>query len=246
MLPMWTTQWLSPTLRTVAIRTCSVWTLTAPYGGAVARVNQGSTTEARGAVNSHGEGLVTLEDVVQGMVIVVSTAVADALERKEAQRWWIHILARLRLGPTRHVVHSQGRSRKTWLNCKDDGASRSLDRCRNLFHLGDIAFSCVSSQLSLCVQSVSMSVGSAPLERPAVSRFLTCVVRASAPMLLSSLHTERRFAELLTTHFRNPDTRLGYLTAARRFAGWCERRGLTLDQVELWSLSTVLSGELPR
>ena len=30
----------------------------------------------------------------------------------------------------------------------------------------------------------------------------------------------------------NPNTRLAYLAAVRRFAGWCERRGVALDQVE--------------
>ena len=30
----------------------------------------------------------------------------------------------------------------------------------------------------------------------------------------------------------SPNTRLAYLAAVRRFAGWCERRGVALDQVE--------------
>ena len=40
------------------------------------------------------------------------------------------------------------------------------------------------------------------------------------------------FRELFTAHIRNPNTRLAYLAAARRFAAWCERRGVTLDRVE--------------
>ena len=45
-------------------------------------------------------------------------------------------------------------------------------------------------------------------------------------------HAERRFWEFFTAHIRNPNTRLAYLAAVRRFAEWCERRGLALDQVE--------------
>ena len=65
-------------------------------------------------------------------------------------------------------------------------------------------------------------------ERPALpSR------RTAAPVLFSpTAHAERRFWEFFTAHIRNPNTRLAYLTAARRFAAWCERRGLDLDQVE--------------
>ena len=55
----------------------------------------------------------------------------------------------------------------------------------------------------------------------------------TTPVLFSpSAHAERRFWEFFTAHIRNPNTRLAYLTAARRFATWCERRGLGLDQVE--------------
>ena len=43
---------------------------------------------------------------------------------------------------------------------------------------------------------------------------------------------ERRFWEFFTAHIRNPNTRLAYLAAVRRFAEWCERRGVALDQVE--------------
>ena len=65
-------------------------------------------------------------------------------------------------------------------------------------------------------------------ERPALP-----VHRTAAPVLFSpSPHAERRFWEFFTAHIRNPNTRLAYLTAVRRFAVWCERRGLVLDQVE--------------
>ena len=57
--------------------------------------------------------------------------------------------------------------------------------------------------------------------------------RTAAPVLFSPTEgAERRFWEFFTAHIRNPNTRLAYLTAARRFAAWCERRGLALDQVE--------------
>ena len=45
-------------------------------------------------------------------------------------------------------------------------------------------------------------------------------------------HAERRFWEFFTAHIRNPNTPLAYLAAVRRFATWCERRGVALDQVE--------------
>ena len=65
-------------------------------------------------------------------------------------------------------------------------------------------------------------------ERPALPAH-----RTTAPVLFSpSERAERRFWEFFTAHIRNPNTRLAYLTAARRFAAWCERRGLILDQVE--------------
>ncbi len=57
--------------------------------------------------------------------------------------------------------------------------------------------------------------------------------RARTPALFSSTErAERRFWEFFTAHIRNPNTRLAYLAAVRRFAEWCERRGLALDQVE--------------
>ena len=70
--------------------------------------------------------------------------------------------------------------------------------------------------------SAEPSVGAAP---PAS--------RTTAPALFSpSGHAERRFWEFFTAHIRNPNTRLAYLAAVRRFATWCERRGLALDEVE--------------
>ena len=56
---------------------------------------------------------------------------------------------------------------------------------------------------------------------------------AATPALFSpSERAERRFWEFFTAHIRNPNTRLAYLAAIRRFAGWCELRGLALNQVE--------------
>ena len=57
--------------------------------------------------------------------------------------------------------------------------------------------------------------------------------RATTPALFSpTVRAERRFCEFFTAHIRNPNTRLAYLAAVRRFAEWCERRGVALDQVE--------------
>ena len=57
--------------------------------------------------------------------------------------------------------------------------------------------------------------------------------RTATPALFSpSVRAERRFWEFFTAHIRNPNTRLAYLSAVRRFAEWCERRGVALDQVE--------------
>ena len=56
---------------------------------------------------------------------------------------------------------------------------------------------------------------------------------AAMPALFSpSERAEQRFWEFFSAHIRNRNTRLAYLAAVRRFAGWCERRGLALDQVE--------------
>ena len=57
--------------------------------------------------------------------------------------------------------------------------------------------------------------------------------RTTTPALFSpSEHAERRFWEFFTAHVRNRNTRLAYLAAVRRFAEWCERRGVALDQIE--------------
>ena len=56
---------------------------------------------------------------------------------------------------------------------------------------------------------------------------------AATPALFSpSERAERRFWEFFTAHIRNRNTRHAYLAAVRRFAEWCERRGLALDQFE--------------
>ena len=56
--------------------------------------------------------------------------------------------------------------------------------------------------------------------------------RATPALFSPSERAERRFWEFFTAHIRNRNTRLAYLAAVRRFAGWCECRGLALDQVE--------------
>ena len=57
--------------------------------------------------------------------------------------------------------------------------------------------------------------------------------RTATPALFSpSERAERRFWEFFTAHIRNRNTRLAYLAAVRRFAGWCERRRVALDQIE--------------
>ena len=57
--------------------------------------------------------------------------------------------------------------------------------------------------------------------------------RTATPALFStSERAERRFWEFFTAHIRNRNTRLAYLAAVRRFAGWCEHRGVALDQIE--------------
>ena len=57
--------------------------------------------------------------------------------------------------------------------------------------------------------------------------------RATTPALFSPTErAERRFWEFFTAHIRNPNTRLAYLAAVRRFAEWCEHRRVALEQVE--------------
>ena len=57
--------------------------------------------------------------------------------------------------------------------------------------------------------------------------------RTTTPALFSpNERAERRFWEFFTAHIRNPNTRLAYIAAVRRFAEWCERRRVAPDQVE--------------
>ena len=56
--------------------------------------------------------------------------------------------------------------------------------------------------------------------------------RITPVLFPGSNDTEKRFWEFFTANIRNPNTRMAYLTAAYRFADWCEARGLTLDRVE--------------
>ena len=61
----------------------------------------------------------------------------------------------------------------------------------------------------------------------------TRIARQLTPVLFSgSDKAERRFWEFFTANIRNPNTRLAYLTAAYRFADWCEVKGLALEQIE--------------
>ena len=54
--------------------------------------------------------------------------------------------------------------------------------------------------------------------------------RTTTPALFSPTgRARKRFWEFFTAHIRTPNTRLA---AVRRFAEWCERRGLALHQVE--------------
>ncbi len=43
---------------------------------------------------------------------------------------------------------------------------------------------------------------------------------------------QQRFWEFFGAHIRTANTRLAYVTAAYRFADWCEAQALTLAQVE--------------
>ena len=61
----------------------------------------------------------------------------------------------------------------------------------------------------------------------------TRIARQITPMLFTGTQkAEKRFWEFFAVDIRNPNTRLAYLTAAYRFADWCEVKGLTLEQVE--------------
>ena len=55
---------------------------------------------------------------------------------------------------------------------------------------------------------------------------------ATPALFSSSERAERRFWEFFTAHIRNANTRLAYLAAVRRLAESCERRDLSLDQLE--------------
>ena len=68
-----------------------------------------------------------------------------------------------------------------------------------------------------------------PLGGTAMSR----ITRRITPVLFcDSDDVETRFWEFFTANIRNPNTRMAYLTAAYRFADWCEAKGLTLDKVK--------------
>ena len=76
-----------------------------------------------------------------------------------------------------------------------------------------------------------MDTGLITIERTAM--IPTRIARQLTPMLFSSSKkAERRFWEFFTANIRNPNTRMAYLTAAYRFADWCEVKGLALEQIE--------------
>ena len=59
------------------------------------------------------------------------------------------------------------------------------------------------------------------------------IERRVTPILFAgSTRAEKRFWEFFTANIRNPNTRMAYLTAAYRFADWCEAKGLELGHVE--------------
>ena len=67
------------------------------------------------------------------------------------------------------------------------------------------------------------------VENTAMSR----ISRRITPVLFSgSDETETRFWEFFTANIRNPNTRMAYLTAAYRFADWCEAAGLALEKIK--------------
>ena len=76
-----------------------------------------------------------------------------------------------------------------------------------------------------------MDTGLITLERTAM--IPTRIARQLTPVLFSgSDKAEKRFWEFFTATIRNPNTRMAYLTAAYRFADWCEVKGLALEQIE--------------
>jgi integrase/recombinase XerD len=52
------------------------------------------------------------------------------------------------------------------------------------------------------------------------------------PLFADTRQGQTRFWEFFGAHIRNANTRLAYVTAAYRFADWCEARDLTLARVE--------------
>ena len=71
-------------------------------------------------------------------------------------------------------------------------------------------------------------------KRPADSgRELLMVPSERLPPLIREAgeNAERRFLEFFTAHIRNPGTRRVYGHAVGRFCHWCERYGLSLEQV---------------
>ena len=78
---------------------------------------------------------------------------------------------------------------------------------------------------------------SAHVPRPGPNRrphapFLARRRAATLALFSPSERAERRFRVFFTARIRNPNTRLGYLAAVRRFSEWCDRRGLALGRVE--------------
>ena len=73
----------------------------------------------------------------------------------------------------------------------------------------------LSPELGCPDRSIGVLVGVVPCSRR----------RAGAP-------SDTRGDQFFTAHIRNRNTRHAYLASVRRFAEWCELRGLALDQVE--------------
>ena len=65
------------------------------------------------------------------------------------------------------------------------------------------------------------------------SNAMSRISRRITPVLFAGTDdAETRFWEFFTAHIRNTNTRMAYLTAAYRFADWCEVGGVTLDKVK--------------
>ena len=76
-----------------------------------------------------------------------------------------------------------------------------------------------------------MSTELVSMERTAPIR--ARIERQITPILFAGCNkTEKRFWEFFTANIRNPNTRTAYLTAAYRFADWCQVRQLELERVE--------------